>query len=179
VIFTPNTVLNPTAGTAVEVQFTTALEDTSGLALACPETMRFCVAGAVALEAEANDDNDGDVDAADLPFANLLGLGAGAASAQMSGAMSAGTDCDVFSFAALAGDRVMATVFGNRAVSGSTELVIVDAAGTELARSESSFSGDPYLDWTAPAGGTYYLGVIDQGASGVGGGVYELQVVRD
>ena len=179
-IFTPTTVLNPTAGTAVSVQFTTALQDTTGQALACPETLRFAVAGTPTAESEPNDDNDGDVDAADLPSADALGLAAGAGSAVVDGAMAAVTDSDVYSFTTVAGDRIMATVLGSRGPSGATTIVVVDATGALLATSDgSSFSGDPYLDWTAPTTGTFYLGVIDAGASGVGGGIYQLQVVRD
>jgi hypothetical protein len=180
-IFTPTTVLAPTADPFVEVRVLTTLLDTSGQAHAYPSTFRFApLPTVVVVESEPNDVPDGIVDPLDLALADLLALGPASGAVRASGGISAGTDVDVYSFSGLAGQRLTATVLGTRgALSGSTRLGLHDSTGVEIAQGTVPFNGDPFVDFTFTVGGTYYLAVVDNGASGVPPGTYELQVVLD
>jgi hypothetical protein len=89
-------------------------------------------------------------------------------------------DADRFSFAVRKDERV-------RAVVRSAELgfpldavvTICDAGGKELARADDdSALRDPNVEWTAPADGTYVVGVSDLNRAGGSDYVYLLELRR-
>lgn len=65
---------------------------------------------------------------------------------------------------------------------GDTLLILYDAAGNELLRSDDAGPGAPWsaLDWQAPSSGPYYLMVTDpEGVDTTGSFIYDLVASRD
>lgn len=87
----------------------------------------------------------------------------------VSGVIAKATESDWYRFEARAGQRLILDVQANR--NGSPldpTLVVRDAAGKELARSEDSNGLDPFLEFAAPTDGVYFAEIHDlrfQGAA--------------
>ncbi len=81
----------------------------------------------------------------------LISLPAG-----FSGVIGANTESDEFRFAARAGQKLIFDVQANRFGSPlDPTLVLLDATGKELARSEDALGLDPFLEFTVPTDGEY------------------------
>lgn len=79
-----------------------------------------------------------------------------------SGVLSKPAESDWFEFSARQGERLIFDVQANRTGSPlDATLVLMDAAGKELARSEDAHGLDPFVDFTAPADGDYTLKLFD------------------
>jgi hypothetical protein len=102
-----------------------------------------------------------------------LAAGAGAL-----GALDAGK-FDWYRFEAKKGDRFFLEVTGERLdAKGDVLLAVADAAGSELESSRHHFGRDPFIDFTAPADGVYFVSLCD---SLYGGGreyFYHLRLGR-
>ncbi|MBN8249885.1 MAG: PPC domain-containing protein, partial [Verrucomicrobia bacterium] len=86
------------------------------------------------------------------------------------------TEADTFRFAAGAGEKIIFDVQANRDGSPlDPSLVVLDAAGKELARSEDVHGLDPFLAFTAPADGEYAVRISDLRFQG--GGDYRYRLV--
>ena len=69
---------------------------------------------------------------------------------------------DFFKFAAKKGQRVLLEAWARRIDSRlDPRLVVYDAAGHELARAKERFHRDPFLDFVAPADGSYAVKIYD------------------
>jgi hypothetical protein len=69
---------------------------------------------------------------------------------------------DVYKFTATAGQRVFVECTADRLDSKmDATLVLSDASGVELLRDRDSDGRDPFLDFTAPAAGDYFVAVHD------------------
>ena len=96
--------------------------------------------------------------------------------AAVSGIIGATTESDHFRFAAKSGETLILDVQANRFGSPlDPTLVVQDAAGRELARSEDVHGLDPYLEFTVPADGEYVARLSDLRFQG--GGDYRYRVV--
>lgn len=82
--------------------------------------------------------------------------------AGLSGVIGANTESDEFRFAARAGQKLIFDVQANRFGSPlDPTLVLLDANGKELARSEDVHGLDPFLEFTVPADGDYVARLHD------------------
>lgn len=94
----------------------------------------------------------------------------------VSGVIRAATESDFFRFQGKAGERLLFDVQANRTGSPlDATLVLLDASGKELARSEDAHGLDPFLDFTPKADGEYVLRISDLRFQG--GGNYAYRIV--
>ena len=69
---------------------------------------------------------------------------------------------DYWKFAAKKGQRLLIHCQSERIDSrADATLTVVDSSGRELERNRDAIGRDPMIDFTAPADGTYYVGVFD------------------
>lgn len=118
------------------------------------------------------------IQVSDLPESLEAAVGSGvmALPAAISGILGAATEADTFRFAARAGEKIILDVQANRDGSPlDPSLVVLDAAGKELARSEDVHGLDPFLAFTAPADGEYSVRISDLRFQG--GGDYRYRLV--
>ena len=93
----------------------------------------------------------------------------------ISGRISNGTELDHYRFKARAGEEIAFDVQANRTGSPlDATLLILDAQGKELARSEDVHGLDPYLMFKAPADGEYVVRLNDVRYLGGDRSVYHL-----
>ncbi|MBX3734161.1 MAG: PPC domain-containing protein [Verrucomicrobiae bacterium] len=103
--------------------------------------------------------------------ASVISLPAG-----ISGVIGANTEVDTFRFRANRGDPVVLDVQANRFGSPlDPTLVVLDADGKELARSEDVHGLDPFLVFLPPADGEYRIRISDLRFQG--GGDYRYRLV--
>ncbi len=96
--------------------------------------------------------------------------------AAVSGLIGGSTEADYFRFKARAGEKLIFDVQANRFGSPlDPTLVLLDAAGKEIARSEDANGLDPFLEFTAPADGEYVAKLTDLRFQG--GGDYRYRIV--
>ncbi len=96
--------------------------------------------------------------------------------AAVSGVIHASTEADLFRFHARSGERILFDVQANRTGSPlDPTLLLLDAAGKEIARSEDVHGLDPFLDFTAPAEADYFAKIQDLRFQG--GGNYRYRLV--
>ena len=96
--------------------------------------------------------------------------------AAVSGIIGGSTEADYFRFKARAGEKLIFDVQANRFGSPlDPTLVLLDAAGKEIARSEDVNGLDPFLEFTAPADGEYVAKLTDLRFQG--GGDYRYRIV--
>jgi len=82
--------------------------------------------------------------------------------AGISGVIGANTEADTFRIAAKAGDTLILDVQANRnGAPLDPTLVVLDASGKEVARSEDVHGLDPFLRFTAPGEGEYAVRISD------------------
>ncbi len=96
--------------------------------------------------------------------------------AAVSGVISGSAETDHFRFAARAGQKLSFDVQANRFGSPlDPTLVVMDASGKELARSEDAHGLDPFLEFTVPADGEYSVRIHDLRFQG--GGDYRYRIL--
>ncbi|HTH47135.1 MAG TPA: hypothetical protein VMB21_06465 [Candidatus Limnocylindria bacterium] len=96
--------------------------------------------------------------------------------AAVSGIIGGSTEADYFRFRARAGEKLIFDVQANRFGSPlDPTLILLDAAGKEIARSEDANGLDPFLEFTAPAEGEYVAKLTDLRFQG--GGDYRYRIV--
>ncbi|MAS95493.1 MAG: hypothetical protein CMO55_20020 [Verrucomicrobiales bacterium] len=89
----------------------------------------------------------------------------------------AGGKFDWYSVTAKKGQRLLIEVIAERLDSKADVLLAVsDVAGVELETSRHHFGRDPFIDFTAPADGTYHISVTDTLYSGGKEYFYHIQV---
>lgn len=94
----------------------------------------------------------------------------------VSGVIRTATESDYFRFQGKAGERLLFDVQANRTGSPlDATLVLLDASGKELARSEDAHGLDPFLDFTPKTDGEYVLRIADLRFQG--GGNYAYRIV--
>ncbi|HAB18594.1 MAG TPA: PPC domain-containing protein [Verrucomicrobiota bacterium] len=94
----------------------------------------------------------------------------------LSGVIGASTETDRFRFKARAGEKLIFDVQANRTGSPlDPTLVLLDASGKELARSEDAQGLDPFLEFTPTADGEFSVTLRDQRFQG--GGDYRYRMV--
>lgn len=170
VTFTPTAAWPASAEVTVTVG--TGLRNTAGTAHAFQDVRSFAIAPAGATaEAEANDASG---------TANAL---AGTAVETVSGTLSSDADIDFYSFAGTVGERLQVSLFGDRPTPSPIEfrMRLYAADGTTVLFDNTSAlqNSDPFIDFTLPTTGTYFVEVLDD-ASGAGAGPfpYTLQIWR-
>ncbi|MBI4601271.1 MAG: pre-peptidase C-terminal domain-containing protein [Planctomycetes bacterium] len=95
--------------------------------------------------------------------------------AVLNGAIGGGADVDCFKLPVKAGQRVLVECLAHRIDSRlDATLVLLDAAGGEVARSRDDVRRDPLLDFTAPADAEYVVKVHDVTFAGSGEHFYRL-----
>jgi hypothetical protein len=95
--------------------------------------------------------------------------------AAVSGIIGGSTEADYFRFRARAGERLIFDVQANRFGSPlDPTLVLFDAAGKEIARSEDANGLDPFLEFTPTADGEYTAKLTDLRFQGGGDFRYRL-----
>ncbi len=96
--------------------------------------------------------------------------------AGVSGVIRAAAESDYFRFQAKSGDRLLFDVQANRTGSPlDATLVLLDATGTELARSEDAHGLDPFIEFTPKSDGEFVLRISDLRFQG--GGNYSYRIV--
>lgn len=96
--------------------------------------------------------------------------------AGVSGVISASTESDSFRFPARAGQKLTFDVQANRMGSPlDPTLILLNAQGQEVARSEDAHGLDPFLEFTVPADGEYVAKVQDLRFQG--GGDYRYRIL--
>ncbi len=96
--------------------------------------------------------------------------------AAVSGIIGGSTEADYFRFKARAGEKLIFDVQANRFGSPlDPTLVLLDATGKEIARSEDANGLDPFLEFTPTADGDYTAKVTDLRFQG--GGDYRYRIV--
>lgn len=94
----------------------------------------------------------------------------------LSGVIHEAAELDTFRFTARRGQRLVFDVQANRRGSPlDASLVVLDAAGRELARGEDEHGLDAFLDFPVPADGEYFLQLRDFRYQG--GGDYKYRLV--
>lgn len=94
----------------------------------------------------------------------------------VSGVIRTAAESDYFRFQGKAGERLLFDVQANRTGSPlDATLVLLDASGKELARSEDAHGLDPFLDFTPKTDGEYVLRISDLRFQG--GGNYAYRIV--
>lgn len=97
--------------------------------------------------------------------------------AAVSGTIGATAETDRFAFAAKAGQRLILDVQANRFGSPlDPTLLITDAEGKTLAKSEDAHGLDPFLAFEVPKDGTYQLALHDLRFQGAGNYRYRLLI---
>ncbi|MBM3901657.1 MAG: hypothetical protein FJ379_06150 [Verrucomicrobia bacterium] len=95
----------------------------------------------------------------------------------VSGTIGANAETDRFSFAAKAGQRLILDVQANRFGSPlDPTLIIADAEGKTLARSEDAHGLDSFIDFEVPKDGTYQIALQDLRFQGAGNYRYRLLI---
>lgn len=91
-----------------------------------------------------------------------------------------GQRIDWFKIAAKKGERLLVEVWAERLDSRlDARVIVTDADGRELESQNDTFGRDPLADFTAPADGTYYIGLSDILYRGGGSSYfYRMQVTR-
>jgi hypothetical protein len=93
----------------------------------------------------------------------------------ISGVIRASTENDWYRFTAKAGERLIFDVQANRTGSPlDATLVLLDASGKELARSEDAHGLDPFIDFTPKTDGEFALQIFDVRFQGGGNYSYHL-----
>ncbi|ADV68821.1 S8 family serine peptidase [Deinococcus maricopensis] len=112
----------------------------------------------------------------DLSATNTLNVGE-----TRDGALSAGTDVDIYAFSGTAGQKLLADI--NTEIGGDpdTILAIVDANGKTLASNDDTKSQDSTVQYTLTAAGQYYLVVGNYGGQnpeGQSNGKYRVTLTQ-
>ena len=96
--------------------------------------------------------------------------------AGVSGVIRSAAESDYFRFQAKSGERLLFDVQANRTGSPlDATLVLLDATGKELTRSEDAHGLDPFIDFTPKSDGEYVLRISDLRFQG--GGSYTYRIV--
>jgi hypothetical protein len=117
-----------------------------------------------------------EVEANNLP-AQAMALSVGTL---VNGKVNGGTDRDCFRVSLKKDQRIQADCWAQRLDSRlDGTLVILDASGSEVARSRSVFREDPFIDFVAPADGDYVVQLFDQSYRGGEDYFYRLKLAAD
>ena len=123
----------------------------------------------------------------------VAGANLAAVPSTVNGRLEKAADVDHFALDLKQGEGIVIDVLAGRVLRSPVDLVltILDASGKELARNDDgqftftptanrsdSLSGDPWLEFVAPAPGRYYFSVRDVGDRGGEGCVYRATVTR-
>ena len=128
------------------------------------------------------------IDAADTTAAQGLITTSGSAAFRLTGDLSSLTDLDVYSITATAGQRLNLTILKNRFNPNVSEsefqFQLRSADGTVVHSGRpNAINTDPYLDFTFPSSGTFFLTILDDSPNSTSSpnfpNTYELQGTLD
>ncbi len=166
------------AGARVRLTGRTSLRSTLNQALDFQHVRWFATAPATTTA--ETEPNDSSATATALPNDAVV---------RASGSLTSGVDSDFFSFSGVAGERTQVALFGHRLaqlvgaipadIDFRIQLIASDGVTVLFDNDAALPQGDPFIDFTLPSTGTYYVRVLDSDQLGTGPIGYILEMWRN